>query len=232
MNKQHVMILDDEPSTLRAIERVLRSEPIELCVIASPREALRLLTKDIWAVLLADYRMPEMDGIAVMEQARKLAPDTVRIMLTGAADIKTVIAAINRGAVYRVLEKPWDDDVLRITVRQAVELFVLIQEHKHAAEEARKAECNRVMLESLGAACHHLGQPATVLQTNLWLLQKQMAAATPEIRQLFDQCLAASSKLAELLRRLNAINEYRTTPYLPNREHDTNNRILDIGGYE
>jgi DNA-binding NtrC family response regulator len=70
-------------------------------------------------VVLSDHRMPEMTGIEFLSRVKDLYPDTVRIILSGYADLDSVIDAINRGAVYRYFTKPWDDEQLRDCVQQA-----------------------------------------------------------------------------------------------------------------
>lgn len=86
------------------------------------------------------------------------------------------------------------------------------------------AERQRVMIESLGAACHHLGQPATVITTCLDLLMK--TNPTPEQRRLLEECSVAAEKTADILNRLRSAGEYRSVPYLL---HETSGMILDLG---
>jgi DNA-binding NtrC family response regulator len=70
-------------------------------------------------VILSDQRMPEMSGTEFFSRVRQLYPDTIRIVLTGYTDLDSVTGAINRGAIYKFLTKPWDDDLLREQVREA-----------------------------------------------------------------------------------------------------------------
>jgi PAS domain S-box-containing protein len=109
--------------------------------------------------------------------------------------------------------------------------LVDIEDRKRAVEAERKADRQRVMLESLGAACHHLGQPATVLLANLGIIQKRLADACPDdrTRELLDSSVSAVNTLGGILRKLNAVNEYKTTQYLaPSEESEAESRILDI----
>lgn len=101
---------------------------------------------------------------------------------------------------------------------------------RHRAEEAvRKADQQRVMLETLGAACHHLGQPATVLSVSIGVIKSQLNSENKLINNLVDTSVKASEQLGEVLRKLNEVNVYRTTSYL-NADSDSQkaNRILDI----
>jgi len=86
------------------------------------------------------------------------------------------------------------------------------------------------MLQSLGAACHHLGQPATVLFANLGVIQQRLKEVDPELRELVEASLQAVTQLGKTLHKLNAVNEYRTTRYLDKSAEDGSeeSRILDI----
>ncbi len=106
-----------------------------------------------------------------------------------------------------------------------------IGDRKKAEEAMREAERHRVMLESLGAACHHLGQPATVLLANLGIMQRKLQSSDDEIvNELVQSSIQAAETLGEILHKLNTVNEYKTTRYLdrPDGVDSDENRILDI----
>ncbi|MDD4873006.1 MAG: PAS domain-containing protein, partial [Kiritimatiellae bacterium] len=109
--------------------------------------------------------------------------------------------------------------------------FVDISDHKKVEEALREAERQRVMLESLGAACHHLGQPATVLLANLGIMQKKLGDKDDLIiKELVSTSIDAAETLGDILHKLNTVNEYKTTRYLEGREgpDSDGNRILEI----
>jgi phosphoserine phosphatase RsbU/P len=140
--RSKVLLVDDEPGIINAVRRVLRKEDFEIVSTQEPQEALRLMAQDDFAVVISDQRMPAMEGTELLEQARHLAPDTVRIILTGYVDIEAAIEAINRGAVFRFITKPWDDEDLRSTIRQAVAQYELFGENRRLqrlAEEQNRA---------------------------------------------------------------------------------------------
>ena len=107
--------------------------------------------------------------------------------------------------------------------------FVDISDRKRAEQAERDAERTRVMLESLGAACHHLGQPATVLLANLGIIQRRMKTDDPILSDLLNSSIEAVESLGEILHKLNTVNEYKTTQYLERVEGESQeNRIIEI----
>lgn len=119
---QTLLLVDDEVGVLNALSRLLRREGYTILTTSSPVEALELLAKNTVQVVISDQRMPEMSGTEFLSRVRKLHPDTVRIVLTGYTDLESVTSAINRGAIYKFLTKPWDDDQLRELIREAFRL--------------------------------------------------------------------------------------------------------------
>ncbi|WP_228892743.1 EAL domain-containing protein [Pseudoduganella aquatica] len=114
-----LLLLDDEPNIIRSLNRALRLDGYKILAATSASDALKLLAMSPVQVVLSDHRMPEMTGIEFLSRVKDLYPDTVRIILSGYADLDSVIDAINRGAVYRYFTKPWDDEQLRDCVQQA-----------------------------------------------------------------------------------------------------------------
>ena len=108
--------------------------------------------------------------------------------------------------------------------------FTDLSDRNRAEEALRKAEQNRVMLETLGAACHHLGQPATVLSVSIGIIKAQLNSDDKLINDLVDTSSKASEQLGDVLKKLNEVNVYRTTSYLNGSDSDESrsNRILDI----
>ncbi len=109
--------------------------------------------------------------------------------------------------------------------------FTDLSDRKRAEAAQREADRNRVMLESLGTACHHLGQPATMLMGNLSLLQSKIEARDPDVTALLEGSVDAVRRLGDTLHKLNQVNEYHTTLYMDNAgetDSDDTSRILQI----
>jgi len=114
-----LLLVDDEPNILHSLSRLLRREGYTTLTAASPQEAFEVLAKHPVQVVISDQRMPEMSGTEFLSRVRQLYPNTIRLVLTGYTDLESVTDAINRGAIYKFLTKPWDDDQLREQIREA-----------------------------------------------------------------------------------------------------------------
>lgn len=134
MSLPKVLFVDDEANILQSVRRVMRKANVEVETTTSPEQAIEMAKETKFAVVVSDQRMPGMGGVEVLENIRGVSPDSVRVILTGYADVKAATDAINKGAVWRYLNKPWDDDDLRNCVRQGIDQFLLIQENRRLQE--------------------------------------------------------------------------------------------------
>ncbi|MDE2440435.1 MAG: EAL domain-containing protein, partial [Betaproteobacteria bacterium] len=124
---QTLMLVDDEPNILNSLSRLLRREGYHIMTAESPAEAFEKLAVHPAQVVISDQRMPTMSGTEFLSRVRQLYPNTVRMVLTGYTDLDSVTGAINHGAVYKFLTKPWDDDLLREQIREAFRMVKNIQ---------------------------------------------------------------------------------------------------------
>ncbi|MBI3762766.1 MAG: response regulator [Chloroflexi bacterium] len=134
MSDQTILILDDEEAVLLPLTLLFRREGYRVLTAVRAEEAFAQLERSRVAVVVADQRLPGMSGIEFLRQVRQRWPDCIRITLTGYSDTPTAEAAINEGHVYRYLTKPWNDDELRVTVREAVRLYELTRENRRLYE--------------------------------------------------------------------------------------------------
>jgi putative nucleotidyltransferase with HDIG domain len=133
-----VLFVDDEVNILKALQRLLRSEHMNVLCASRAQEALELLDKQPCQVVVTDQRMPEMSGVDLLSQVRQRYPDIVRMMLTGYTEMDVAVDAINRGEIYRLITKPWNDDELRATIRQAFDHSDLKNEIKRLNQVTRE----------------------------------------------------------------------------------------------
>lgn len=123
-----ILCVDDEPNILSSLRRLFRMQGYHVLTEESGPAGLRALESQPVDVVVSDMRMPEMDGAQFLECVRARWPDTLRLLLTGYADVQLIIGAINRGEIYRYITKPWDDNDILLVVRHALERKALEQE--------------------------------------------------------------------------------------------------------
>ena len=114
-----LLLLDDEENVLRSLVRLFRRDGYRILAAGNVRDAFDLLAVNDVQVILSDQRMSDMSGTEFLGRVKMLYPGTIRLILSGYTDLNTVTEAINRGAIYRFLTKPWNDEELREHIRQA-----------------------------------------------------------------------------------------------------------------
>jgi response regulator RpfG family c-di-GMP phosphodiesterase len=138
MTKPIVFFVDDEPNILKAITRVTNKEPYDVFTFNDPRKALAELDKIEAAVVVADQRMPEMTGTELLEIVKIKYPNTTRMILSGYADITSILSAINQGKIFYFITKPWKGDELKSAITEAINRHHLITENKRLAELTKR----------------------------------------------------------------------------------------------
>jgi response regulator RpfG family c-di-GMP phosphodiesterase len=132
---ERILLVDDEPSILQGYQRLLRNE-FKLETATNGEEALQAFSMNgPFAVVVSDMRMPGMDGIQFLGKVKSRDPDTVRIMLTGHADIETAVHAVNEGSIFRFLTKPCNKEVIAKTLTAALMQYRLVTAEKELLEK-------------------------------------------------------------------------------------------------
>lgn len=173
---QVVLVVDDEPANQRAVRRALLDE-CSVLTASSGEEALAILASEQIALVITDQRMPGMSGTDLLAETIRIYPHLVRVVLTGYADVATLVAAINGGQVYHFLSKPWQTRELRQVVRRGLERHCAEIERIRLMEELEVA-WGRARLEAqqkgslLELTAHELGTPLHILVNALELLQE------------------------------------------------------------
>lgn len=159
-----LLLVDDEPNILAALQRALRRDGYRILASDNPLKALDILAVEKVDVILSDQRMPGMNGVEFLRRAKETHPDTVRIVLSGYTDLQFITDAINEGAIYKFLTKPWDDEQLREQIRVAFRGKEIADENlrltralqtanvelqAHVAEQERQARQIETVLDTL-----------------------------------------------------------------------------------
>lgn len=133
-----ILIVDDEKSVLRSLQRLFFDEDYEVVTAESGEEGLLMLEKQYCPIVIADYRMPGMTGVEFLREVRKRWPHTVRMVLSGYADVASTVDAINVGEIYKFMPKPWNDEELKVTVANAIDKYRLEQENIKLTEALKQ----------------------------------------------------------------------------------------------
>jgi len=127
--ERRLLLVDDEHNITRSLSRVLRHEGYEILTANSGEQGLELLQSNHVGVVISDQRMPGMSGTEFLSRVRALYPETIRIVLSGYTDLKTITEAINEGEIYKFISKPWEDDLLKANVVDAFRQYELVNEN-------------------------------------------------------------------------------------------------------
>lgn len=211
--KYSILLVDDEPNILSALRRVFRRENYLIATAMSGQEALQLLKESDYQLIISDFKMPQMNGAELLRRVKDLHPNTLRIMLTGHADTDAVMGAINEGAVYKFIIKPWNDDDLRVTVGLALEQYDLIEKNRTLQHDNQRKSREIKKLSKLTNA--DSGQLAILLTKKKLLSKPQLQelfklkqnSKTPVIKLILDRGWADEKDIRRVLRKDLLIEE-------------------------
>ncbi|MBI5599081.1 MAG: response regulator [Deltaproteobacteria bacterium] len=133
-----ILFVDDEENIRNALYRLFRREGYNILIAGGGVEGLELMLKNRVSLVISDHRMPGMEGVEFLRRVKERSPDTVRIMLTGYADLASTMNAVNESEVHRYITKPWDDVALKLTVRDLLDRHELKDENRRLLEVTRR----------------------------------------------------------------------------------------------
>ncbi|MGE4130803.1 MAG: response regulator [Bdellovibrionales bacterium] len=199
--KHTILCVDDEVDNVDALERLFRRQ-YNVLKATSGAEALDLMRGEKVSLIVSDQRMPNMTGVEFFAKSMKIAPEAIRILLTGYTDIESVIDAINSGQVYRYVTKPWDPVDLGNTVNKAIERYELSAELKEKNAALEKALTELRTLDEAKSNFmilinHELKTPLTVILSFLELLRE--TDLTDEQTKYASKIAQSSERLQELI---------------------------------
>ena len=135
-----ILLVDDEEMVVTSIKSFLTLETdYQVVAFTSPKKALDYVHSNRVDLVISDYLMPEVDGIEFLAKVKELQPEATRILLTGYADKENAIKAINDVGLYQYIEKPWENDDLRLVIRNGLEKRVLLKRLQDKIGEVNKA---------------------------------------------------------------------------------------------
>ena len=223
--KGDLLIVDDDLLFLQTLDALLAREGYKVRSAPNGQMALMFATEDPPQLILLDIRLPDMDGFQVLRRlkAHPLTGHIPVIMLTGHGNEEIAVEAMKAGVSDYLVKGQITSESLRLAISNALQKFWMQQEIEEQRKALLDAERQRVMMESVGAACHHFAQPLTVMLNNLQILSKGVGLEESDKNLMFEQCLKAAEIMKMILAKFQEVREYRTRPYVA----DT--KILDIG---
>ncbi|WP_310450113.1 response regulator [Sulfuritalea sp.] len=143
-----LLLVDDEDSILSSLKRTLRREAYRILTATGGRAGLDELARNRVDVIVSDQRMPDMSGVEFLRRAKELYPDTVRMVLSGYSDLQSITDAINEGAIYKFLSKPWDDDMLKAEIEEAFQRKQLHDENRRLNQQVQATNAELIRLNA------------------------------------------------------------------------------------
>lgn len=215
MSRKEITLLfvDDEERILRSLKMLFKSE-YNVHITTDVNEALALLAKEKIHVLISDQRMPVMTGVDLLKQARQVSPNTIRLLLTGYADLSAIVGSVNEGEIFRYINKPWETEEIVNTVRQAAE--VALSTFNLPPEAADKEAKSEKTVEQLGLLV--IDDSAETYQTVCELVGEQYVVKWG--KSLNDAFAVLSEEnIAIVISEVKVANEDITAPLKTLKQH-------------
>src|SRR5512139_3514028 len=187
-----VLYVDDEEKSLKYFTRAFQDQ-FRIYTAANAQDGLKLLEehKDEIGLLMTDQRMPGEKGVWLLEKTRQLRPRIIRILATAYADMDAAIAAVNTGAIYKYVTKPWDPPQLENTLKRGLEFFIVSQERDYLLKEKMSVSHNMMIADrivSLGLLAaglsHHIRNALVAVKTFLDLAPAKLKEENLDLERL------------------------------------------------
>ncbi|NOQ76602.1 MAG: response regulator [Methylococcaceae bacterium] len=188
----NILCVDDEPNVLKSLRRLFRGAEYIIHLAESGAEGLEILEQQAIDLVISDMRMPHMDGAEFLTRVATQWPDTIRILLTGYADIESTIAAVNQGKIYSYCSKPWDDSELKALVAKAIEEKRLREERVQLFEIIHQ---KNAQLEDLNSHLEEKVEQRTVQLKNSF---KQLDKAHISLKRQYTDSIKTFAKIIEM----------------------------------
>jgi response regulator RpfG family c-di-GMP phosphodiesterase len=187
-----LLFVDDEPNVLKALRRLFHNENYEIYLASGGAEGLDILRRHAVDLIISDMRMPEMSGAEFLAHAVEQWPETVRILLTGYADLQSTIDAVNKGRIFSYCNKPWHDEELKLLVRNALEQKRLREERERLSAIIRQQNDELKMLNE------HLEEKVEQRTAQLRNTLKQLDQANTSLKRQYADSIKAFSRIIEM----------------------------------
>ncbi|WP_026953438.1 hybrid sensor histidine kinase/response regulator [Algoriphagus mannitolivorans] len=203
-HKINVLYIDDEDNNLKSFRASLRKD-FKIFTAIDGEEGLKIAQEEEVHVVIADQRMPGMTGTEFFEKMVRINPDPIRILLTGYSDIASVIDAINKGEVYRFIDKPWNIEQIKNSIKNAADIYFMRRELKEKNQKLQKLHTE--MNQFVYSLSHELRGPLMSI-SGVSKLAK-MEVSDPNVLEFFEMIDTATGKLDDFIYKM--LDFYRST---------------------
>lgn len=201
--KRRVLVIDDDEAACCLVEDILSLDGIVVEKAVGGEAGVRLISRKSFPIIITDLKMPDIDGLGVIDFIKKRGMESLVIVITGYVSIDSVIGALRAGA-YDYIIKPFSAELLRLTVERAFDYIELMR-------NKQKARYLDAITQLAQTTAHEISQPLTLVIGRT----KEICdnAQNPEIRELADQVLEYARKIKDIVRKIDGINAYVTKSY-------------------
>jgi DNA-binding response OmpR family regulator len=197
-NDKRVLVIDDDEGDCCLVEDILAEDGITVAKAIGGEMGIRVLAEQEFPLVITDLRMPDIDGIAIIDFIRKRQLDTLVVVITGYASVDSVIDALRLGA-YDYIMKPFGADLLRFTVKRALDYIAL-------RDEQDRIKFFEMVTQLASTTAHEVFQPLTVIMGEAKGISKE--SQEPGVREMAEHILEESRKIRDVIRKMDNLNEY------------------------
>jgi FixJ family two-component response regulator len=196
--KRTILVIDDDEGECCLVEDILGEDDIKVVKAVGGEMGIRLLSETEYPVVITDLRMPDIDGMAVIDFIRKRRMNSLIVVITGFASIDSVIDALRAGA-YDYIIKPFGADLLKFTIKRAFD-FITIR------DEQDRLKFFEMITQLASTTAHEVFQPLTVLLGEASAISK--STDDDMIRDMAKQILTEARKIRDIIRKLDNLHDY------------------------
>jgi len=213
MDKERILIVEDDEQVLSNFRKNLEREGYDISTAGSGKEALSLITRRHFDLVLSDIVMDGMDGLQLLEHTQKRSPRTLFILITGYGSLESAVQALREGAAEYLI-KPCSRAELSVRIRRALD-------RQKLELDAKKYEMYQKIIETLGAVAHEINNPLTAIRGNAELLSLDIPCSHAHVRQL-SAIIEAADGIADIVQKMREVQGIET------KQYTRDSQIIDI----
>lgn len=201
--EKKVLVIDDDEGECCLVEDILGEEGIRVVKAIGGEMGIRILAEQEFPVVITDLRMPDVDGMAIIDFIRKRQMESLIVVITGFASVDSVIDALRSGA-YDYIPKPFSADLIKFTVKKAFDYIAL-------RDEQDRLKFFEIITQLASTTAHEVFQPLTVIMGEAKGIYKE--TGDNSIKDMASQILEEARKIRDVIRKMDNLHEYVTKTF-------------------